>query len=69
MKPIIYEDNDGAYDEQDIKELIAENKKLIDALKFYADSKWNDSYPGGITYEHNGDFYVDIGGIAKQALK
>ena len=44
-------------------------------MKFYADpssvkpnGKWEDDYPGGITYDEDGVVMVDTGEIARAAL-
>ena len=43
MKPIIYEDEQGAWDEQDVKDLIAENKRLLECLEQIAQVSENES--------------------------
>ena len=52
-----------------IDDLEAERDRLRKALQFYAFSDWNDNYPGGICYEHNGETYLDTGEVAQQALE
>ena len=57
------------------------NKKLTDrvaeleaALRFYAESKWNDNYPGGISYKTDNTPFrldgvcLDMGDRARAAL-
>jgi hypothetical protein len=41
------------------------SKMLEEGLKFYANSKWNENYPGGIVY---GDSILDMGDIASETL-
>jgi len=54
---------------------INEIEKLREALEFYAypgkssmKGRWNDEYPGGITYQKGTSFYCDTGAIAREAL-
>jgi len=47
-------------------------KKLREALEFYAGKgkgKWSDGYPGGLTWNEDGEFWIDTGEIAREALK
>ena len=45
-------------------------RRQYDTLKFYAESEWNDDYPGGITFHgKNNISYLDMGDNAKSAIK
>lgn len=45
-------------------------KTAIEALEFYANSEWNEDYPGGIPYKIKGEsgVYLDMGNKACKAL-
>lgn len=59
-----------SFEEENISNLVTRNNILIEAIKFYANSKWNDDYPGGITYKVEGDtgLYLDMGDKARESL-
>ena len=49
--------------------LLQATRTLVDALRFYRDSKWNDDYPGGIDVSRPNRPEIDTGGKAARALR
>jgi len=53
----------------EVRLLKERERVLVKALRFYADSEWNNDYPGGITVRENGKMWLDTGDFARAALE
>lgn len=61
----------------DIDHLLAERDRYREALEFYSNpesvvpsARWEDNYPGGITYNDESDrTFIDTGEVARTALE
>jgi hypothetical protein len=57
-----------AFAKAHIHDLEADNERMREALRFYAEGDWNDNYPGGVVVP-NTCCTIDTGSVAKKALQ